>query len=668
VLDLDTKKDNTCTGFTVDLEGNIWLAGKNKGKTHSLIKLVAHDGTCPAAPFDGAVELGMLSAYGDYCAYEVATGRPLLVDLAPIDGETAKQFMLPGYEAPLKAIIGLEQRKSVVAFLENGDVVEIASGKSDWGLIGPEQLLAVTLLQQADPVENFLLVITTTGRILAWDLAGTGPAVPVFDVPAERDPQAALPDPSQCPAEDAYFSVRVSSTTDHVFVTDSQYCEVIALAPSLDSGSLLLDYASDLTDSVLSTAGLTVPTGVTVAPGDFIDLSTCYDSGPACILATDNAGQPAAELTGVNLGVDSATGLSLFQVEGIPDCRYVPLACIAILGEASVDDPVKYLRDMNVIVPLDLVTGDTRDPLTNPGAQRLNITPLLPAEITDLFPAGLPDLLIPRYVRGQKGSGFIINGFFGITQDGVVFRDTFEVTYDLDGLGVPFPNGCSATFGSIDWDIVGTVSERFVSANDPYTAGTPLHLMSVSNADCGSSRARDINWSFKPYSLEPARCTFNPDLDGNWLDDGLCKLGGVDEVEDDAVYAKMLLIMSDDYARTLAQLACVDADGNGSPPLTESDCLAIGGRVDIMLDKLDKCWYAAQQPKQSSGDQNCQAFDSQLANLQQLVELTFPNGTDVANRVGELKARAAIMRHVFETRFMPALMNSPDQAFVEPQP
>ena len=39
VLGLDEKKANTCTGMTVDLDGNLWLAGKNKGKTPSLIKL-----------------------------------------------------------------------------------------------------------------------------------------------------------------------------------------------------------------------------------------------------------------------------------------------------------------------------------------------------------------------------------------------------------------------------------------------------------------------------------------------------------------------------------------------------------------------------------------------------------------------------------------------------
>jgi hypothetical protein len=60
-LNLDTKKANACTGMTVDLTGAIWLAGKIKGKTLSLIKAVP----CPSGGFN------TLSA-GGYCVKEVA--------------------------------------------------------------------------------------------------------------------------------------------------------------------------------------------------------------------------------------------------------------------------------------------------------------------------------------------------------------------------------------------------------------------------------------------------------------------------------------------------------------------------------------------------------------------------------------------------------------------
>ena len=49
VLNLDTKKEDTCTGLAVDLSGTIWIAGKNKGKTHSLIEaiVIPDSGGCP---------------------------------------------------------------------------------------------------------------------------------------------------------------------------------------------------------------------------------------------------------------------------------------------------------------------------------------------------------------------------------------------------------------------------------------------------------------------------------------------------------------------------------------------------------------------------------------------------------------------------------------------
>ena len=53
------------------------------------------------------------------------------------------------------------------------------------------------------------------------------------------------------------------------------------------------------------------------------------------------------------------------------------------------------------------------------------------------------------------------------------------------------------------------------------------------------------------------------------------------------------------------------------------------GQVDNVLDKLHKCWDATKQPKQSSGDQNCQAFDSQLMNLQNMFDLIMPVDPDV---------------------------------------
>jgi hypothetical protein len=505
---------------------------------------------------------------------------------------------------------------------------------------------------------------------LAWDTTGGKVADEVFNM---RDTVTyGLPssfDLGPCTSGDPVYSVRASSTTNLVYVTDSEYCEVTALEASRDTdGALTLTLATGM-QSTYSTRDLTAVTGVTVAPGNTIDLSTCSDPNVPCALVVDENGDPAASLVGVKLVDTAISGLTLFQVEGMPDCRYAPFDCLAFIppvdpAPATAAEAVSALIAAGVIVPLKLGVGDNRDATTNPGAQRLNITPLLPVEITELFPDQLPSMLLPHYVRGQGINGFVFGGFFGVTEDGVVFRDTFEGRYDVAAL-VGSSLGCADDLGSLNWDVVGTVSERWLSAEDPYSMAGPLRLMSIINSGCGSSRTRDNNWSFKPYNLEPTPCTFNPDLAGIWSDDGICALPGTMEEPDDAVYAKMLLVMADDYVRTLDQMACADADGNGVAPLGSAACLQIQGNVANMIDKLHKCWDATQQPKQSSGDQNCQAFDSQLANLQQLLDQTPVIDPDYANRVGELKARAATMRHVFETRFVPSLALTPDGKFVE---
>jgi len=676
VLGLDTKKADTCTGLTVDLKGNIWLAGKNKGKTHSLIKLVpsippaipAEDPTCPAAPFAGATTLGVLSSNDGLCGYEVATGRPLLVDIAPIDGDVADEFSLPGYPAPLTATLGLEQRKTAVAFLANGEAVEISSGKRDWGLIGSEQLMAITLLQlvDMDPTQNIILVVTSRGRVLAWDTAGAGPATLAFDVVENREQDTF--DAGTCNSEDPVYSVRASSKTGTVYVTDSEYCEVIALRATTDLGGSFtgLENATELGGNLtLSTRSLAAPTGITVSPGISIDLNDCSDPAQPCPLVSNAAGAPIATLSGVQLFDYSVSGLSLFQVDGIPDCRYVPLACLTVLDLDPVGDAVEQLIGANVIVPLVLGPGDLRDPATNPAAQRLNITPLLPSEVTDLFPEGLPDLLLARYVRGQRASDHRFGGFFGITEDGVIFRDTFEGVFDVGQLAGS-SLGCADNLGSLLWDVIGTVSERYVSASDAYADSDPQRVTTIINYGCSSSRTIDDRWSLKPYNLEPTPCTFNPDLSGTWLSDGSCALEHGAETADDAVYAKMVLTLVDELDRTLEQLACFDSYGEngGTAPLSVDDCTTLRAGLANTTDKLHKCWDATQQPKQSSGDQNCQAFDSQLTGLQSTLDSVVPVGTDVANRVGELKARAMTIRHVFETRFTPSL---PDGGFDEPQ-
>jgi hypothetical protein len=70
-----------------------------------------------------------------------------------------------------------------------------------------------------------------------------------------------------------------------------------------------------------------------------------------------------------------------------------------------------------------------------------------------------------------------------------------------------------------------------------------------------------------------------------------------------------------------------------------------------------------QQPKQSAGDQNCQAFVSQLNNFENTLDGAMLFGMDPANRKGELKARTLVIRHLYEERVVPSI---PADGFDEP--
>ena len=174
---------------------------------------------------------------------------------------------------------------------------------------------------------------------------------------------------------------------------------------------------ADLTLSTVDDTGAYPPEGPTVAPGVGIDLRNCSGTD-GCTPVVGANGEPGLTLSQVMLDDGSPSGMTLFQIKGIPDCRYLPEVCLELLN-ANLAAGEPAVTDLSGVV----ISLDPSDP-DNPGAQRLNVTPLLPKEVTDLFAAqgGLPELLISRQYRGQGG---YFEAFFGITQDGVVFRDVF---------------------------------------------------------------------------------------------------------------------------------------------------------------------------------------------------------------------------------------------------
>ena len=700
-LGFDTRREPVCTALTVPLDGSIWLAGKDRrGPTFKLTRNVPPvDGVCP--PGTTGLQGGL------YCTEEVDRDKPLILDLSSVDGDVGANFPLAGGQG---GVLYIQDRKTAVFQPANGSTaIEIASGKQGFNLEGGENdLQGIALWQSLDGEKNHVLVVTENGRIISievFDDGSFGPPVEAFDIEFERTARDPLRDPvaTQCEFEgDPAYALRASAKSGLVYATDRQYCEVLALEYDSTPASFDLDNAQEVyfaldpdtgdpvldpvtgdpvpdgtKDLTLSTAGTTTYTAgaPTVAPGISIDLRDC---GIFCDVLFNEAGDPIYTYANVVLA-DGPSGLTVFQIKNIPDCRYIPQTCIDdLLIPDAVVDP-----------------GGTG----MPEAQLLNLTKLLPVEITDQFDVPLPPMYLGQTVRGQRHNDFRFEAFFGVTESGVVFRDYFTSTYDVESLagselgchlGLPFESPLTtadpavAPFGTLEFDVASTVSEVFISPTDPalvvpdpdpstdlgLEAGEQRISTMTNFADCGTTKGIGVRFSIKPYNLEPAYCTSNRDLGDVWQSDGDCPLppagdpSSVVETPDDAVFFKLLFVLFDELGRTIDDLACVDADGNlGVPPLGASACSTAQASWANAKDKLDKCWNASQQPKQSSGAQNCQAYKSQVSGLASFIDGLAPNGTDVANRLGELRGRLLTIDFVYEERVVPSL---PATGFCEP--
>ena len=93
----------------------------------------------------------------------------------------------------------------------------------------------------------------------------------------------------------------------------------------------------------------------------------------------------------------------------------------------------------------------------------------------------------------------------------------------------------------------------------------------------------------------------------------------------------------------------------GLAPLAPSTCSTLASQWGNAKDKLCKCLDAVAVPKQSAGDQNCQAFTSQLQNIRSTLQGAASNGPDPANRRGQLLARDEVLLHVHLARFLPSV-------------
>ena len=123
------------------------------------------------------------------------------------------------------------------------------------------------------------------------------------------------------------------------------------------------------------------------------------------------------------------------------------------------------------------------------------------------------------------------------------------------------------------------------------------------------------------------------------------------------MFAKLVDQLYDDLGDVQTNQVCSVPPEGEVAPVSGAVCGTLASSWAYGRDKLTKCIGASTQPKQSSGDQNCSAFRSQLTNYRSTIEAIPPAvpGRDVANRIGEMKARARIVEYLFVYRFLPSI-------------
>lgn len=381
-------------------------------------------------------------------------------------------------------------------------------------------------------------------------------------------------------------------------------------------------------------------------PEDVVDLGNCSDPS-GCPIASAG-GHVSASLNSVNVtNAGGSTEATVIQVK-IPDCRYIPQACVALLPPASDsaanDDAARLiLIKLGVIKPL--VSGADR---LKPAAELLNATKLLPAEVTSRFdtsgvpPNGLPPMYIGPRWRGQSGNGYWIDGLFFVTEAGVVFRDTFEGLIDVSDL-TGHELGCFTNLGDLyAWDMITSVSERAKSVGSRY-ADKLLNVGCINPTKVKSDRLSlySVNLEIAPDTWGPTIKSTKPKV----------------TVNNDAVFARLVQQLWTDLGQTKARYACTTADpvptGSG-PPIPGTQCSALATMWNKAKSKINACVKLAFQPSSTSLTTTCNQAKDLVAAFEAALPAS-PVGPDPYNRVGELHSRVDVFQHVWDERFLNSL-------------
>lgn len=446
------------------------------------------------------------------------------------------------------------------------------------------------------------------------------------------------------------YGVRTSFTSGLAYMSDRDARNVRALRP--DSAALTALSAAfvdpDAPDGILSTSPYQ-PDGLTVAPGNSLDLAECAVN---CAYRTTQDGVVAASFNNVTVAA-GPTDARVFEVVGIVDCRYRPQDCRVLLNGNPT--PVSDAVALQELIDAGWIACVGAAPCLEPARELLNVKPQLPSDVTSQFdasgvpPNGLPPLYVSRQFRGQAWNDYRFNAFFFKTATGVVFANTFGGEIDVSRLTgrelgceppdspffqpAPIPNPTIAD--RLRWDVITTASETVVSVGGQY-------IDTLTNVGCRNpTKISGGRLSLVPYNLEIAPDTYGPTVRSSSPSVTL---------QNDGVFARLVQSLYSDLYSTLNDYTCQPLN----TPLTKARCDQLRKLWSSGKQKLDKCVNAAFLPKASASNENCQSFRNQFDSY----KLALPasaSGADPKNRLGEQKWRWEVIKHAFETRFLPSI-------------
>jgi len=386
---------------------------------------------------------------------------------------------------------------------------------------------------------------------------------------------------------------------------------------------------------------------IDVAAQTIVDLQDCADAAGCPVSTVD--GTVAFSLSSVQAANATGSTEALVIPVQFPDCRYVPQACLDLLppvgDSAASDDAARAL-----LIGLGVIR--TLDPYgthkLNPATQVLNVTPLLPIEVTSLFdasgtpPGGLPRLEIGPRWRGQAVNDHRIDAFFFKTESGVVFTDAFDGLIDVSVL-TGSELGCVAVPGDLlAWDVITTVSEIAKSVGGRYM-DTPV------NVGCQNpTKSKNSRLSLFSINLEPAPDTFGPTIKSS---------GAKVTVNNDAVFARFVQSLWKDLGEVRSQYACKQADpapAGGAAPLPSTTCRKLASLWSIADFKVKLCVNSAFYATNYYQSWICGLAADYVAEFEALLPAA-ASGPDPYNRLGELKARVDVFQHVWDERFLRSL-------------